>query len=126
MGLKERVEVLAAEVDTEATRTSRQITSLTHRGLILLVDVSNELGAPTYTPSLQAKRGATWATIWTAAAAISADGLYTYLLYPGTAGANYTEYVDMVLPQTYRVVLTYAGTPSTDNADTAIDAEHLP
>ena len=126
MALKELLSVLAAEVDTVATRTCKGMVSKSHRGLILLVDITNLASSPTFTPLLQVRRGASWVTIWTAAAALSANGLAAYLLYPGTAAANYTEYEDMVLPMEYRIGLTYAGNGTTDNADTAVSVEHLP
>lgn len=124
--LKEQVELLAAEVDTEANRTSGSFAK-SHRGILATVKVSNLVAAPTYTPSLQMRtQGGDWVTFWTAAAAISANGTYTYLLYPDSAGATYTEKVDSVLPYCFRFVLTYSGTPTTDNADTEAYADLLP
>ena len=62
--------------------------------------------------------------IWTAAAAVAADGTTNYLIYPGTRVVeDYTEYVDIEIPETWRVSITYAGTPATDKMDTLVTAD---
>lgn len=125
MILKDQLEVLEAEADSDVTRTSVAI-SRQQRGMLLTVKTANEAGTVSFTPSLQMKTLiGDWVTIWTAAAAIVANGQYHYVFYPGTAVAGYTEYVDTVLPFTWRVVLTYAGTPGTDTIDTEVVADLL-
>lgn len=119
--------LLATEVDTEASRLSTAQVNPTGRGLGISVKIENLQNSPSYTPHVDAKMpNGDWVTIWTAAAALTANGTVHYLIYPGTAGAVYTEYEDTVIPLSFRVGLTYVGTPATDNADTTVDAEILP
>ncbi len=126
MSLKDQLEVLEEESDSAATRTSVAI-SRQQRGMIMTVKTANEAGAASMTPSLQMKTQAgDWVTFWTAAAAITANGTFTYFFYPGTAVVSYTEYVDTVIPHTWRLVLTYAGTPATDTIDTEAVVDLLP
>ena len=125
MILKDQLEVLEAEADSDVTRTSVAI-SRQQRGMILTVKAANEAGTVSFEPSLQMKTSlGDWVTIWTAATPITADGQYHYVFYPGSAVAGYTEYIDTVLPFTWRLVLTYTGTPGTDTIDTTAVADLL-
>ena len=123
--VKQKITLLAAELQSTATRTSSERTTPEHKGMLLTVPIANEAGTTTFQPVLQQKDNeGNWNTIWTAAAAIAADGTTTYLIYPGTRVAeDYTEYVDIEIPETWRVVLTYAGTPATDKMDTLVTAD---
>lgn len=126
MSLKDQLEVLEAESDSDVTRTSVAI-SRQQRGMILTIVAANEAGAVSFNPSLQMKTQAgDWVTFWTAAAPITANGTTTYFFYPGTAVVSYTEYVDTVIPHTWRLVLTYTGTPGTDTIDTEAVVDLLP
>ena len=126
MSLKDQLQVLAAEADSDVTRTSVAI-SKTQRGMILTIKAANEAGTVSFNPSIQMQNLiGDWVTIWTAAAPITANGTTTYFFYPGTAVVSYTEYVDTVIPHTWRLVLTYTGTPGTDTIDTEVVADLLP
>ena len=125
MAVKEKITLLAAELQSTGTRTSTARRTPSHKGMLLTVVIANEAGTTTFTPVLQQKDNeGNWHTIWTAAAALAADGTVFYLFYPGTRVVeDYTEYVDIEIPEEWRVSLTYAGTPATDKMDTLVVAD---
>lgn len=99
--------VLASAARTATV--SKEIPNNGWRGLILCVNATAETATASVTPSLQAKNEAgEWQTIWTAAAAIEAVGTFTYLLYPGASGGNFTEVDGIPLPLELRLVMTHA------------------
>lgn len=108
------ISVLAEEADTSANRTSGQLPLSVQRGIRLIVKIGALTTTPTFTPSVQIPDGmGGWVTIWTAAAAISAAGTTSYLLYPSASmGGSDTEKVNLVIGQAYRVVLTFGGSGS--------------
>ncbi len=117
--------VLASEADTVATRTSADQTNTNHRGMILHVNTANKIGTTaTYTPAVQAKfNDGSYATIWTAAAALTNNGDWTYVLYPGASDGNTTEVDGIPIPRTWRGVITVGGTANAShNMDTLMDA----
>ena len=125
MAVKEKIALLAAELLSTASRISTARTTPDHKGMLITVVLANEAGTVTMTPYLQSKDAAgNWHTIWTAAAALAADGTTYFLIYPGTRVVeDYTEYVDIEIPETWRVGLTYAGTPATDKIDSLVMAD---
>lgn len=122
--------VLAEELQSTATRTSQDLPAPKARGMLLLVTVANEAGTCSFTPSLQLKNPAgTVLTIWTAAAAITANGSYLYVLSPdvltGMNGASITATALVGIPRNWNLVLTYSGTPATDKMDTYAWAQYF-
>lgn len=102
------VTALASAART-ATINSSDIINYNHRGLLLVVDVSSA-GTGSITPSIQIKDSVSgnYRTIWTAAAALTANGTAAYMLYPGAASAAlYTEAIQAVVGRTFRVVATH-------------------
>ncbi len=94
---------------------------------MLHVKFANLAGAATFTPRLQWKdnSGNYW-TIWSAAAAIAANGDKTYQLYPGAVDiGSHPEQKQMVLPRNFRLQLVYTGNGTTDAADVTVDMEIL-
>tara|TARA_R110000751_G_scaffold77347_8_gene156025 strand:+ start:1282 stop:1587 length:306 start_codon:yes stop_codon:yes gene_type:complete len=71
-----------------------------YRGFIILMDATAETDTASVTPSLQVQDGnGDWNDFWTAAAAITAVGNYSYLIYPGaTATGNFTEVDGIPVP----------------------------
>ena len=124
---KRRIKLLNAEVATAATRRSTGY-SMAHRGMLLSVSVDNPVGSPQYTPRLQMqdpKNG--WTKLWVAAAPLTSEGIFHYLFYPiGLAQEVSEEYHQLLLPDVWRFVLNYDGTPAADYADTAASAELIP
>jgi len=117
------VEALAAESLSTATRTSGDLISNKGRGMLLWVKTANEAGTASFTPSLQVKDPeGTALTVWTAAAAITANGSFLYVLSPdtltGMGGASVTETALVSIPFFHNLVLTYSGTPANDKIDT--------
>lgn len=116
---------LANEADTIATRTSEGILNVNGRNLSLIVVTANKIGTTaTYTPSLQTtyNGGTTWFTIWTAAAALTANGTVLYTFGPGceTGAGTETENVGIPIYRDMRVVITVGGTANAShNMDTA-------
>lgn len=119
--------VLPAELLSTATRTSGQFTNPYANGLILTVVVANEAGTCSFTPKLQTVNGYGTAFVWwTAAAAITANGTYQYLIYPvSITNSAFTEVVTFPVPSTWQLVLTYAGTPASDKMDTKASASYI-
>jgi len=112
---------------TNATRISGDQGNFNGKGIALHVKTANLAGAPTITPRIQWKdNSGNYNTIWTAAAAIAANGDKVYLLYPGAAdAAGWTEVKQTAVPRVFRVVLVYAGNGTTDVVDTTCDLEIL-
>jgi len=120
-------EVLPAELLTIADRTSGQFSNPYGMGMILTIVVANEAGTFSATPELQTLDGygnaITW---WTAAAAITANGTYQYLVYPvAITNSAFTETVTFPLPSNWRLFLDYTGTPANDKADTKAMAAYV-
>lgn len=122
---------LASAASTVATRTGAdQTTSNANwsgKGLLLHVAISAYAGAATFTPSLQWKTAAgTYLTVWTAAAALSGNGDYSYRLYPSALDlGGVTEEKQIPLPKDWRVLLTYSGNGTTDAATTLAEGTVL-
>lgn len=101
------VSVLASSART-TTQTGSDQTNYNFRGLILYVNVTSA-GTGSITPSLDIKDSvsAAYKTIWTAAAAITTTGLFTYVIGPdAAAAAGYTEAVLRYIGRTFRVNVT--------------------
>jgi hypothetical protein len=120
---------LATQAATAATRQSADLTNYNGRGILLHVKIANYAGAATFTPQIQWKDSdGNYVTIWTAAAALSANGDFTYLLYPGAVagtGSALTAISGIALPRTFRLNLNYTGNGTTDKADTTVDMDNL-
>jgi len=99
--------LLASAARTTTTNSSDQ-TNFNWRGLILTIDISSA-GTGSITPSLQYKDSVSgnYKTVWTAAAALTANGTYCYGLYPGELNtATMTEVSNVLLTRTFRIVFT--------------------
>lgn len=90
------------------TQTGSDRTNYNGSGLILFVSITSA-GTGSITPSLQIKDSVSsdYKTIWTAAAALIANGDAVYIFYPGeaTLGA-FTEALQMHPSRTYRWIIT--------------------
>lgn len=98
---------------TSAARTTTQTgadrTSYQCAGLQLFVSIT-VAGTGSITPSLQQKDSVSgdYKTIWTAAAALVANGDALYNFYPGAATlGSFTESLQMKIGRTYRWVITH-------------------
>lgn len=105
--------VIASSILTSAARTTTQtgadITNYNFRGLILFVNVTVNGAGGSITPSIDIKDSvsAAYQKIWTAAAAITTTGLFTYVLgLDAAAPAGYTESVLRYIGRTFRTVIT--------------------
>lgn len=101
------VTLLASAARTVTTNSSDQ-TNYNWRGLLLFVDVSNA-GTGSITPSLQIKDSISgvYKTIWTAAAALIANGTTVYAFYPSALAAGIaTEVINAIIGRTWRLVVT--------------------
>ncbi len=121
--------VLDAELQSAATRLSGLFIMKgrgQQNGMLLVVVVANKGGILSFTPELYTVVNGVDVKLWTAAAAISANGTYVYLIYPG-AGTNalFTEIKQTPMPREWKVSLTYSGTPATDKADTSAYASYI-
>ena len=95
------------------THNSGDLDNHNYRYLTIFVDTTAESDTASVTPSVQIKEKAAgdYFTIWTAAAAIEAVGNTAYQLGPGllaSAGGGYTDTENVVIPRTFRVVMTHA------------------
>ena len=123
-----QIVLLASQADTTATRNSDDQISASSRAIQILVKTANKVGTTAeYTPSLQRKNAdGTYATIWTAAAALTGNGSVLYELgdFGSVTGASgVTERVALALPQNWRVVLTAASADGSHNMDTYVEAD---
>jgi len=118
---------LPLELQTAADRTSQKFSNPTSLGLLLTVVVANKGGTLSITPKVLIYDGAGNAiTFFAASAAISANGTYTYLLYPGGGtNSNITQILSCPIPREWAVFLDYTGTPASDKADTTVYACYL-
>lgn len=86
------------------------------RAHILFLNVSAVTATPSITPYLQIKDSISgnYATVWTAAAAVTATGQYTYLFALGGSGSvgSYTEGVNLRLGRIWRLGVTHGDTDS--------------
>ena len=94
-----------------ASVVSGRMTNPWHPHALFTLDLTVRTAAETLQLYVQLRdpiSGAYW-TVWTAAAATAAVGLYTYLLGPAAAAAVYTEDIHIVIPRYYRCGVTQVG-----------------
>ena len=111
-----------------ASVTSNPFKNRYARRLQLTVKLANKAGTVTYTPIVQFK-GAddTWRTLWTAAAALSANGTAIYQLndIAVSTASGITESKIAALPLDLRVGLTYSGAGAGNSFDTYVEIEEM-
>ena len=113
-------QILASAART-ADVTTDDITNSHYRYLWLYVSVTADSGADV-TPKIQIKETSSgvYATIWTAAAAISAVGQFTYQFGPGLLASVDEDWIDtgnIIIPRTFRIFFDHAsGTSITYSA----------
>jgi len=110
--------VLAQSADVESS-VQRNISA---RGVVIIVKLANEVGTAGYTPRIIIEdEDGNDIIYWSAAAALSANGTATYVLYPGAmagAGAGVTANASIVIPRNWFFQMDYTtGTPGTDKFD---------
>lgn len=105
------ITVLSSAART-TTQTQADQINYNHRGIMVVVNVT-VIGTGSITPEIDAKDpvSATYFSLLTASTAITANGTYVYMVYPGatqTAGTNnnVTQDASFALPRTWRVKLT--------------------
>jgi hypothetical protein len=108
-----RKETLFAVAARTAT-VQKELRPLGARGLLLVIDVDTIAATPSVTPKLVLKDNADAFNIpfWTAAAAITATGQFTYLLYPGASGGNVTEVDGVPIPEEVLLEMTHGDADS--------------
>ena len=114
---------LALEADTQATRNSADQVNFNHRTLRVTFVTGNLVGSTaTYTLSLQHKYdGTNYATIWTAAAAVTVNATSVYDFGPGVNDVHVIEAAEMSIPRDFRLVVTVGGTADgSNNMDTSV------
>jgi hypothetical protein len=108
--------VVLASAARTATLQSGDQSNPVGQGLILFLNVSAVTATPSITPYLQIKDmiSDNYATVWTAATAVTATGQYTYLFALGGSGSvgSFTEAVNLRLGRTWRLGVTHADTDS--------------
>jgi len=100
--------LLSSSARTTTTNSSDQ-TNYNWHGLLLVVDVTSA-GTGSITPSIQVKDSISgnYKTVWTAAAALTANGTYVYALTsPKPDAASYTEVVGLLVGRTWRLAMTH-------------------
>jgi hypothetical protein len=115
------IQLLASAARTAAIQSEEVKNAGEYRGILLIIDATALAATPGVTPNIQAYDpvSAAWYTVWTAAAAISATGDYTYLLYPGASGGNMTEVDAIPIPIWWRLSMTVADADSLTYSATA-------
>lgn len=119
-----RIELFASAART-ATANSATQTNHQARGVAIFIDVTAAAATPSVVPKIEQSfdGGTTWLDLFVVAAALTATGDYTYLLYPGinpAADGAYTESVNLVLPRTWRLTMTHADADSFTYSVTAM------
>ena len=116
------VTVLANDLTTTATRTSADFSNFNGRTLMVSLVTANLVGSTaTYTLSLEWKfDGTNYTAIWTAAAAVTTATNAVYVFGTGAADAQNIESVEMIIPRTFRYVLTVATADGSNSLDTAV------
>jgi len=120
--------LLALELQSIATRTSPDIPNPYGHGLTLVVTLANKAGTVTFTPVVQGKTpGGVYYALWTAAAALSANGTYIYQLTPIAVSnsSGITESKIALLPVVFRIVMTYSGAGAGNAFDTTVEGDIL-
>jgi hypothetical protein len=111
----EEHEVLASAARTATLQSSDQDNEY-GRCHILFLNVSAVTATPSITLYLQIKDSisSNYATVWTASAAVTATGQYTYLFGLGGSGSvgSFTEAVNLRLPRVWRLGVTHGDTDS--------------
>ena len=96
---------LLASAARTATVTSSNHTNHNARGVLVTVNVTTASGTGGLTVRIQGidPVAGTAFPLNTAPSAITATGLYSYLLYPGASGGGTTQATALVLPRTWNV-----------------------
>jgi hypothetical protein len=107
--------VLLASAVRAATATTDPQQNQDARGILMYLNFTVQAGAETLTPEIQGydPGSDTWATIHTAYTALSATGTYLLALFPAALSqvpATTGQGKNMVLPRTWRVVVTHSST----------------
>lgn len=102
--------LLASAARTTNTNSADQV-NYNWKGLLLTVDVSSA-GTGSITPTIQTKDSISgnYKTIWTAAAALVANGTAVYAFYPGSpalGSLTFTELVAAFVGRTWRLGVTH-------------------
>jgi hypothetical protein len=107
----QEVTALASAERTETTNSS-DLTNPGARGVILTLDCTAITDTPSLTLSVAYKDpvGGNYEAIFSAAVAVEATGVHTYLIYPADVAASddIVEVTKLSLPRTWRVTVTHA------------------
>lgn len=116
--------ILSPAAGSFATRTSSKFNTMYNHGIAIIMKLANKLGTVSFTPQVHAFDEDGNAIIWwTAAAAVSANGTTTFVLFPGGMagkGAGVTEAADIVLPRVFDVSINYTGAGDGNEFDTEV------
>lgn len=111
----QEVTALASAART-ATTNSSDLTNPGARGVILTLDVTAIVDTPSITLNISYRSplGGNYEKLFSAAAAVTATGVHTYVLYPGdvVAADDVVEVGKLPLPRTWRVEMTHADADS--------------
>lgn len=118
---------LAAARDSDIN--SGKLANQSARGVVIVVKAANEAGVAGFTPVVRIFDEDGNAIVFWSGAAITANGTFTYVLYPGGmagAGAGVTAQASIVLPRVWDFLLDYTtGVPGTDKFDLEAYAMYL-
>ena len=119
-------ELLASAARTAETNSVTQ-TNYNHKGVIIYVDWTVEAATSTLTPKveIQDPSSGDWIELFSAAAALTAIGKATYMIYLGaiSAGDGITEIQDLALPRTWRFTMAVG---DADSATYSVGFSMLP
>lgn len=113
--VNQEVTALASTARTTTTNSS-DLTNPGARGVIMCLDVTSVTDTPSIELSVEWKCPVSgqYEIIFTAAAAVTATGTHTYVIYPGdiVASDDVVEVAKLPLGRTWRVTLTHADADS--------------
>ncbi len=104
-----------------ATVNSADQTNSNGRGVLVTLNVTALADTPSVVLSIEGKMGSVYEALLTAAAAVTATGIHSYLVYPGcgAASADVVQVAGFPLPRTWRVTVTHGDADSITYSVTA-------
>lgn len=118
-----------SETDLQADVESETLENVSSLGILLVVEIEDYTGAPTFTPTVAwvgpGLGGTGRAVIWRAATALSANGEYFYNLV-SAAVAEFDESTPIPIPRNFDVGIEVAGGTPINHADVKVRVAFIP
>lgn len=107
----EGIKELFASEARIADVTSDEFNNHYHKGIILLIDVTDSSLTPSVVPTIQTRIGETWVDV-ALGTAFTAAGQFSLLLYPGAVGGEFTDVIGAFLPPVWHLFMNHSDADS--------------